>query len=343
MTLPDILKYADVNGIKHTNKRMLFAEADGEIDTTEKPGIKAMAMRVVGSIFSKLNTRVMALTNGRAGYANLVNADMTSILDTYGASTMKMATGLDKSFAMKSRRLKDLESFIDEYKKIVSFRRDISKSDASSKGGMLTIIQWSMFAYCVESLAIIAEGTTLAYKGEIEGYDEYIESNKMYKKVFDNLEIISKEGADITALYKTLYKESFDDYRNQQFYLEAAQPIKDVIEMYSETDLDVSLATVIKAQMFKTLYAVMGPVRWIVYMFSYAKYSIKDRIDQIKETLVLYTEKNIQDRPTREAKLMSNISTAKSDRLKADSEAESDISKDGGDVSADINKGNYEV
>lgn len=170
----------------------------------------------------------------------------------------------------------------------------------------------------VEYTGIIAEAIISVNNGTSDKIDDYVLRNGKYKESMDNIDgKINKFEKELYKLGEEIYKESHG--------IESLHPLESFLlednDITLHSEATTSIFRVFKALLFKPLYIIMAPIRYIIYMFMLAGFSIADRLTQIGETIALYDENSSMSPTHREQKMLElekTSSRARMDRADTD-------------------------
>lgn len=322
----DIFNWVDPKTFKNKYRDIIYAEADKGAKPKDKDEVTVttddMSMIVMGKSIDKFDniTKRIMITND--GVAN-------DVLET-AQKLQKICESIAKVNNDKSKSLSVFSKLVATLSSQKKFFKALSHDKDKSAGNVL--VSATLFM-TIEASAILSEATNEIVLGNSKTYDDYVyKANKTYNTTFDAVE--SFVGAqNLNKLQSELYKESFGDVSFEGLHTETVSTLM----TYSE-GTSVSLMKVMKALLFKTLYIVMSPVRYIIYLFLYAGYSISERIQQIKDTIAMYDKGTGSiEKDGKLDSLTKVASKARMDRIEANSKVQKEIEADKKDNAVQVN------
>lgn len=304
-------KFVDTKKLDAEKRNSFFSEAD---NPNEENGImKAMhntSIAVMGFVIGLLYKAVYNVQ----GMLKM-SMDIIGLTTVGDSSVLSMCQNFEGTLTnTKSKHLKTYEGIIALDK---SLAKTYFKQDSASKA--LSVLNSAIRMYAIETSGIMSEALLMITTGKYTDFDSYINSNKVYKAIFEGCQKVIDEPK-IKDIMKSLIKESMDISENEIMWMEATTA-KDV-------DVDVSILRVVKALLMKAMYTVMAPVRYIIYLVMFGAYTIDDRIQQIKDTLKFFDDKNIANKNDSMNELSQRANKFAIDRTKGNTSAEKRISDD---------------
>lgn len=250
----------------------------------------------------------------------------------------ELAQGFADGTKEKSRTIKihkDVIDIVDGFNK--KYGNKVNKSN-NYYGDMVVI---GLLLMLVETSAILSEAIISMTSGSTKTIDEYVEKQLKYKDVFDKADTaIVKTRKELDKITAELYKEALN--------VDSLHPItafyckENGISL--EAEANVSIFRVFKALLFKPLYIILAPIRYIIYMFMLGGFKIADRLAQIQDTINLYDNQSSSMGPSqREAKvkeLENRAARARLDRVETDVKVYKKTESDKEEVTKDVNDTN---
>lgn len=275
-------------------------------------------------------TKTLKKLQDNVGRIMRIDANMIQTILESAQKNYQIAMAMSDARQEKSKCLAQYQSLINTVVKVKPFGKKLSQPDYIA-GNMILI---GCVLFLVEMGAIISEATIELSKGTDTTYDTYVSSNKSYQHIFDQSVVISAklDNKIVTALYKEC----------EYSYVSGDGIIPTKVEyglrkMYGEAETS-GILRVLKALVFKGFYLILAPIRYIIYLFCYAGYTIADRLNQIKDTLNLFDSKAAQHIPDEKIAYMANVSNkTRVDRISTEAKVYTEIEKDRSETAKDAN------
>lgn len=268
------------------------------------PSLKpAMLLKLILKIQSKTFNR-------------LENVGLSDITDTVGnIKKLKNYKELSKFLESTESILKGINMKSDHYSLARDTLKMLEKNTGNFQKAMkrgrnaVGLLYSTSVMYLLDMSVIISEGVKNAVDTG-QDLDKYINSNNKYKKLFksyydlindkDFNKLFSVKLEDITA-----YAES-----NVQ---------EDVVDLYGESSI-LSNLSILKVGLVSVLYKLSAVARYIVYIYYYSKFSVKERVDTVHKSLEYYTATDEGSRYNVASDMDKSLATYKVDLIKSDTE-----------------------
>ena len=319
-----IYKFCEVNKLKPQiqdilEDDMLFGEADASNMKSSKDAVNLIAV-----------TKSLKKLQDSVGKIMRIDANMIQTILGNAQKNIQIANAMSNARQEKSKALTTYQNLMTTVLKVKPFGKKLSQPDYIA-GNMILV---GCVLFLVEMGAIISEATLELSKGTDTTYDLYVSSNKSYQHIFDQANTICDklDNKIVTALYKEC----------EIGFVSGDGIIPTKVEyglrkMYGEAETS-GILRVLKALVFKGFYLLLAPIRYIIYLFCYAGYSIADRMSQIKDTLNLFDSKASQHIPDDKMKYMVDMSSkTRVDRITTEAKVYTEIEKDRAETAKDVN------
>ncbi len=308
---PDILKHK-------IKKTAIYSEAEAKKDETT-PSKEDLNIVLVGKTMDKLSLDMKRVIN--------INTTVAGDIITSAEKILKIGTDFDKASGNKSDTLKVFKETVLTAK---SFNRYIKTVEKSERTAGSVIIGAYLLA-TLDIAGIISEAINAISTGKYSSIDEYATSTKAYIAMIDSAKKLN--GEEVSKIQSELFKESDD------VSLDSLSPLAQKgMLMYSESTT-VGLLRLIKGLLFKGLYVILGPIRYVIYLFLYAKYSMAERLNQVKKTISMYDESiPVSEKEVRIEQLEKTANDIKIDRIKTMAKVDEVIEADRKENAKDANE-----
>ena len=318
----ELRDFVDVYSLSNERLRGVFFMGEADVNGNIEAANNATNIIVVEKTMANL----------RVSANSVINLDQNKMKEVVEKANKinEIAEGIaatNKENSEYVKMHKNLIAIVDGFDK--KFGPKYGKSSTSYQGDLVVA---GLNFLLVEFTGIIAEAIINVSTGSFNRIDDYINKNPKYKEIFNKINITDKGYRDLNKslndLGEQLYKESHDV---ESLHPVMSDMLQGVTTIYQESS--VSIFRVFKALLFKPLYIILAPIRYIIYLFMYAGFKIADRLTQIADTIALYDEDvNKNTNPaTREQKLRDlerQSSTIRIDRAEADAKIVKRIEED---------------
>ena len=187
-----------------------------------------------------------------------------------------------------------------------------------------------MLLAITEVAGIVSEAINDVALGRSKSIDEYCYSTKAYEATINTAEQLTDKGLD--DINRELFKETEDVNLDT-----LSDKVKDLCVMYSESST-VGMLRLMKAMLFKGLYVLLAPIRYMIYLYLYGKCVLTDRIAQMKKTIEIYDSKNsVTEREVQMESLSKTANNNKVDRIQTLAKVDTEISKDKKENTTEVN------
>lgn len=300
------------------------ADKDGKMEAADN-GINVLATEKM-------------LENLREASMQVVKVDKAKLDEIIELSNKiaDVATTFDNAAKEKSRYLKvfkDMVNVSDGFFK--KYGATLSKS-SSLQYSVTYMIIGGLNICLIEMAGILSEAIVAMTKHSGVTIDSYIESTPRYKDTFIMMhEKILANVKNLAPLLTEGIKESVD--------MSDVSPITTTIAMNGGMDIygeaGVSVFRVMKALLFRVMYAVLAPIRYMIYLFLLAGFSVSERFGQIRDTIAIYDTKNpmsVQEKESKLNDLENRGIKARLSRVEADSKIYKKIESEKEDISKSV-------
>jgi hypothetical protein len=207
--------------------------------------------------------------------------------------------------------------YLDTFDFMMKHRRDFRKSFKNNEENVMSLFYAGLILYMIE-MATVLSSALLEWAKEGEDLDKTIGNKKEFKTPFIKTEdILSDDG--LKKFFKIDFSKELigeSDIFNGEF-----------ITMYSEASLNDTLR-IFSMGLAYLLYKITAFLRYIVYLFFYAKFSLEKKIEKINDTLDLYSEKDSEKRKRAMDEASKEDRQYKVSTIEAVSDTEKQIKKD---------------
>ena len=329
----EISKFLDIDKIENRNlrQRYFFNELLNIGNSENTTIINAQENGVNMIVVDKTMANMRVAANQVMSF----NKDKMDDVITKAKKINELAKGIAAGNKEKSK-------FIDMHSQLIVIAENFSKKYGNKVNKMSSyygdIIIVGIILMLVESSAILSEAIIAVTAGTNKSIDEYVKGNKKYTDIFEvSIADILKLGKEVDKISAELYKESLDIgslHAIESFYLQEGQ-------ISLEAESNVSLFRVFKALLFKPLYIILAPIRYIIYMFMLAGFTVVDRMQQIQNTIAVYDSAENQipvaQREGKIRQLEQTASKARLDRVETDAKVYKKTEDEKENLTKDIN------
>lgn len=196
---------------------------------------------------------------------------------------------LEHSQGVESRYI---NIYLDNYNMLQKRKKEFRKAFKDSDRNLLSLFYIGMVLYHIEMTTILSSAL-LKWVEDGTSIDQSIQSREEFKKLFLKVQDVLADD-DLNDFMKVDFNESIIGESNVS---------GDMLLYYSETSINDTIK-LFKLGLAKFLHKIAGLLRFIIYIFFYAKFSIQQKIQKINSVIKLYEtdDKDERQQLMREAK-----------------------------------------